>query len=165
MLGLIVKAFRRGGGLWCIIFWKLRILSNLKTSFVLTPFTSYASSSHKGIIVKTKIILFAMRGPCHMQANLSSIHINPLWARGYLDELGDFIPPLMLRLFEPIIVNICFNRPLACRSQLHNEGAIKRSSIQLSQSCNYQLGQLVKILFISSKIGLMWSLLWVSLEW
>jgi hypothetical protein len=34
---------------------------------------------HKVVIVKTKIMAFAVRGTCRMQTNLSCIHINPLY--------------------------------------------------------------------------------------
>ena len=73
-------------------------------------------------------------------------------------KLGDFIPLLLSRAFEPTFVNICFDRPPACSSQLHNEGVgTKLSSFQqnLRRSTDHKvesmkLGQQLKILFFSN---------------
>lgn len=47
------------------------------------------------------------------------------------NELGDFIPPLMLGTFEATIITICFDLPLTCTSQLHNKGmGTKMTSFQ-----------------------------------
>jgi len=60
----------------------------------------------------------------------------------------NFIQPLMLRAVEPTIINICFDEPLACGSQLYKLRCVDKNviistkfeNIQLSQSLIYQIG-------------------------
>lgn len=40
----------------------------------------------------------------------------------HANELRIFVPPLRLRAVALTIINSCFDPPLACRNQLHNEG-------------------------------------------
>lgn len=59
----------------------------------------------------------------------------------------NFIQPLMLRAVEPTIVNICFDEPLACGSQLYKLRCVDKNviistkfeNIQLFQSLIYQI--------------------------
>ena len=95
--------------------------------------------------------IVVLEEPC---ANTQSLLT--LYCLGHSNELGDSIPPLMSRTFEPTIVNICFDWPLACGSQFHHErvGTWISSFQQILRRSNgrkswvYQVAAASEILFI-----------------
>ena len=60
--------------------------------------------------------------PFFFQVSHFLSYINPWWPWGAFKWTCNFLPPFMSRAFKLTIINIYFDWPLACRSQLYNEG-------------------------------------------
>ena len=63
-----------------------------------------------------------MLKPSFFQVSHFLSYINPWWPWGAFKWTCNFLPPFMSRAFKLTIINIYFDWPLACRSQLYNEG-------------------------------------------
>ena len=74
-------------------------------------------------------------------------------------NLEFFIPPLMWRAFKLTITNICFDQPLACRSQFHNEGVGTKilsfqQFLRRSTGCKVEVTKLEQLKKLSSSLDL-----------